>query len=105
VELNNTRVGRESEMWDFFTSNGWQVSVQEIAVQSASSSSAEPLAILDASHIAILTTTYPYIGIPRRTYHIANTLVFPNGSTWLDCATRASLPDLVFDFGVGNRFV
>jgi hypothetical protein len=104
VPLNTTRVGEGDEFWDFYTSGGWQVEVSNISMTSPSPSSSEPLVILQAPHIAIVTTSYPYIGLPSAAAKRARELIgLSDGATWLDCASRSSLPDLVFDFGTGKQ--
>lgn len=101
VPLNNTRVGEGDEMWDFYTSNGWQISVHSIAMIPASSS-ATP--ILSDEQIAIVTTSYPYIGLPLHAVRTAHALMgHADGRTWAECHTRVDLPDLIIDFRPGMQ--
>lgn len=98
IPLNNTRVGEGNELWDLYTSNWWQISVMRIAIQTVSST--DLTTILEDSQIAIVTTSYPYIGLPRSTFRRAQDAIgLYNEATWLDCSARSKLPALVFEFG------
>ena len=67
-------------------------------------SSEEMLPILTHQHIAVVTTSFPYIGLPNKAAKQAEALMgLTGGRTWVDCATRPTLPDLVFDFGSGRQ--
>lgn len=92
VPLNDTRGVEGDPRWDSYTSNGWQVLVESISIT--------PASILVEQHIAVVTTSYPYIGLPEKAAKKANQLIgLRDGGTWVDCSTRSSLPDLVIAFG------
>lgn len=102
VPLNDTRRGEGDELWDFYTSNGWQIQVENITMTAALSESILP--ILPEQHIAVVTSSFPYIGLPKEAANKANELIGPtDGGTWLDCSTRSNLPDLVIVFGAGKQ--
>ncbi|KAH7080948.1 aspartic peptidase domain-containing protein [Paraphoma chrysanthemicola] len=102
VPLNDTRLGEGSELWDFYTSNGWQISVESIEMSQAASDTGEMVTLLDDQKIAVITSSYPYIGLPREATAKANQLLGLAGrATWVDCNTRSKLPDLVFTFRPG----
>lgn len=102
VPLNNTRLREGDDAVDFYTSNGWQVLVENIAMTNGSSDTVLP--ILTDQHIAVVTTTFWYIGLPREAAEKANQFIgLDNGRTWVDCSTRSSLPDLVIAFGAGKQ--
>ncbi|KAF2823292.1 acid protease [Ophiobolus disseminans] len=104
VPLNNTRRGAGDELWDFYMSNGWQVGVRNVSM-TTSFREEELLPVLeDFRHIAVISTSYPYIGLPLKAVCKAEALMgLADRHTWVDCATRSSLPDLVFDFGPRKR--
>ncbi|KAH7066699.1 hypothetical protein BKA63DRAFT_571108 [Paraphoma chrysanthemicola] len=75
VPLNNTRLGEGSDLWDFYTSNGWQIYVESIGMSQPSSDASEMVTLLDNQMIAVITTSYPYIGLPREATAKANQLL------------------------------
>lgn len=87
-------------------SNRWQVEVGNISM-TASSEKEETLPVLsDQPHIAVITTSYPYIGLPLKAARRADALIgLVEGHTWVECSMRPSLPDMLFDFGSGRRVV
>ncbi|KAF2178964.1 acid protease [Zopfia rhizophila CBS 207.26] len=102
VPLNDTRRGEGDDLWDFYTSNGWQVLVENIAMTPASSKKFLP--ILAKQHIAVVTSSYPYIGLPEEAAKKANQFIgLNNGGTWVNCNTRSSLPDIVIAFSAEKR--
>jgi saccharopepsin len=100
--LNDTRLGEGDALWDFYSSNGWQVLVENIAMNPESSQNTLP--ILEEQHIAVITSSYPYIGLLKNTAKKANELIgLTDGGTWIDCGARSSLPDLVIAFGAQKQ--
>jgi saccharopepsin len=102
VPLNTTRRGEGDDLWNFYTSNGWQISVESLAMTSTTSDKTLP--ILAEQQIAVVTSSYPYIGLPEEAAKKANQFIGLTGDyTWVGCNTRSTLPDLVLIFGAESR--
>lgn len=102
VPLNATRKGKGDELWDFYTSNGWQISVESLAMTSTTSNNTLP--IPEEQQIAVVTSSYSYIGLPEEAAKKVNQFIgLTGGHTWVNCSTHQTLPDLVFNFGTESR--
>jgi hypothetical protein len=97
VPLDHSR-NSSNYLWDYYTMNGWQISVTGMSLSLNGSSNAIP--VLKKPQIAIISSSFPWIGIPddlakKIHYFIGMKYTFD----WVECDTRTELPDGTIVFG------
>ncbi|KAF2177127.1 acid protease [Zopfia rhizophila CBS 207.26] len=98
VPLDHSKDSSNDRFWDFYTSNGWQVSIQNMSMCHGCPYATRP--ILTEEHTAIISSSHPYISLPGEAARRANEYIgLEEIMDWVDCEDRSSLPDLMFTFG------
>lgn len=96
VPLNHSRDGGGDEWWDFFTSSGWQISAQSISMDFYN----ESVPVMSSERTAIVSSSHPYIALAEEDAAAANRAIgLVELDDWVDCETRADLPNVTFDLG------
>lgn len=95
--------GKGNELWDFYTSNGWQVLVEGITM---STSSGVQYPVSFNASVAVISSSYPYIALPIPDTERANQYIgLKEAYDWVECDTRANLPNFTVTFGPHRREV
>jgi saccharopepsin len=96
IPLNHSRKGGGDEWWDFYTSNGWQISAQNISMNLHNGS----IPIMSSEHTAIVSSSYPYIALSKEAAAAANHAIgLEKLYDWVECETRMDLPNITFILG------
>jgi hypothetical protein len=64
VPLDHSRQDGSDDFWGYYTMNGWQVSVSNMSIDSTSSNLSLP--VLETAQIAVISSSFPWIGLPDR---------------------------------------
>ncbi|KAF2113634.1 aspartic peptidase domain-containing protein [Lophiotrema nucula] len=98
VPLNNNETNDSDHIWRYYTMNGWQVSMDSMSM--TSNVSENSTAVLDAPQIAIVSSSFPWIGLPDDAAEkIHKAIGLKHAFDWLDCEKRADLPNWTVTFG------
>ncbi|KAJ4375393.1 aspartic proteinase precursor [Neocucurbitaria cava] len=104
VPLNHSRSDNSDHIWRYYTMNGWQVSVQSMSMTLNSSNGSIP--VLKMPQIAVVASSFPWIGLPNKVAEkIHKAIGIRHVFDWIECDTRAHLPDWTITFGPDGQTI
>lgn len=103
VPLNHSKCSSR-DFWNYYTMNGWQISVAEMFLSTNGSGSST--LILETPQIAVISSSFPWIGLPSGvTRKIHKTMGLKYTFDWVDCVKRRDLPHWTIVFGPQGRSI
>ncbi|KAF2183623.1 acid protease [Zopfia rhizophila CBS 207.26] len=104
VPLDHSKTDDSDHVWRFYTMNGWQVSVQSMLMASNSSEASIP--VLEIPQIAVISSSFPWIGVPDKVAERIHKAIGINYVfDWIDCDTRPHLPNWTIAFGPDGQII
>lgn len=94
----------EDDMWRYYSMNGWQMSVLNMAL--ASNTSGNPTPFIEIPQVTVIDSAFPWIGIPDNfadKIHIA--IGIDRTFLSIDCDTRSHCPNWTITFGPGGNTI
>jgi hypothetical protein len=92
VPLDHSKTDDSDHVWRFYTMNGWQVSVKNMSMGFNGSNCTTP--ILEEPQIAVISSSFPWIGIPDKVAEEIHTAIgIRHVFDWIDCDERENLPN------------
>ncbi|KAF2871848.1 aspartic peptidase domain-containing protein [Massariosphaeria phaeospora] len=100
----NHKIDDSEEVWKFYAMNGWQVSLSRMTMAFNSSNASIP--VLDKPQVAVISSSFPWIGLPTDVAARANKAIgLDYAFHWVNCTTRPQLPNWTINFEPGNQSI
>jgi hypothetical protein len=104
VPLNHSKTDDSDDLWRYYTMNGWQVPVQSMSM--ASNSSGASIPVLEIPQIAVVASSFPWIGLPDKVAEkIHESIGINQVFDWIDCNKRPLLPNWTVAFGPDGQTI
>ncbi|KAH3943339.1 hypothetical protein HBH98_001040 [Parastagonospora nodorum] len=84
--------------WDYWTMNGWQISVTGMSFSPNSSEDVTP--VLESLQIAVISSSWPWMGLPTDVVKKIHKIIgIQYTFHWIECDKRSELPNWTITFG------
>ncbi|KAF2265192.1 acid protease [Lojkania enalia] len=94
---------KDDDIMRFYASGGWQVAIRNITVIGQGWSSS-PIAILPKNYTAVISTSFPWIGVPFEVAdEINQKLGLEEFMNAVNCDKRRTLPNITFHLGPSSK--
>ncbi|CAO2648279.1 Nn.00g075460.m01.CDS01 [Neocucurbitaria sp. VM-36] len=104
VPLDHSKSDESDHIWRYYTMSGWQVSVQSMAM--ASNGSEVVIPVLEIPQIAVISSSFPWIGLPDKVAErIHEAIGINHVFDWIDCNRRPQLPNWTIAFGPNGETI
>lgn len=103
VPLNHSRNSSDYP-WDYWTMNGWQISVAGMSFSPNGSEDITP--VLETPQIAVISSLWPWIGLPTDVVKQIHKIIGIHYSFhWVQCDKRSELPSWKITFGPERELI